>query len=77
MESDCAPSHTCSQARIDTARGKLVAGDVVAGVGIAAAVTGLGILVFGGGSAESRAPAAAVDVRPVAGGAQLAVQGRF
>jgi hypothetical protein len=75
MEKGCAITHSCAQSAIDSARGKLVAGDVVAGVGIAAAVTGLGILVFGGGS-ESR-PAAALDVRPVSGGAQLAVHGHF
>jgi hypothetical protein len=77
MESGCAQTHTCPQTQIDSARGKLVAGDVVGGIGIVAAATGLGILVFGGGSSESRSPAAAVDVRPVAGGAQLAVQANF
>jgi hypothetical protein len=77
MESRCAQSHSCPQTEIDSARGKLIAGDVVAGVGIVAAATGLGILVFGGGGNESRSPAAAVDVRPLAGGAQLGVQGRF
>jgi hypothetical protein len=79
MESNCAGTHSCPQTQIDSAKGKLVAGDIVGGVGIVAAATGLGLLVFGGGGggggAESRP--VAVDVHPLSGGAQFSVQGRF
>jgi hypothetical protein len=80
MEGDCAQSHTCPQSSIDSARGKLVAGDIVGGVGVVAAATGLGILLFGGGGGgggggDSRP--VAVDVHPTPGGAQFSVQGRF
>jgi hypothetical protein len=68
--------HTCSQSDIDSARGKLVAGDIVGGVGIVAAATGLGILLFGGGGGGDSRPVA-VDVHPTTGGAQFSVQGRF
>jgi hypothetical protein len=78
MEGGCAQFHNCSQSAIDSARGKLVAGDIVGGVGVVAAATGLGILLFGGGgggAADSRP--VAVDVHPTRGGAEFAVQGRF
>jgi hypothetical protein len=77
MQSNCAQTHACSQADIDSARGKLVAGDIVGGVGIVAAATGLGILLFGGGGKGSDSRPVAVDVHPTTGGAQFAVQGRF
>jgi hypothetical protein len=78
MESSCAPTHSCPQTQIDSARGKLVAGDIVGGVGVVAAATGLGLLIFGGsggGGGDSRP--VAVDVHPLTGGAQLSVQARF
>ena len=77
MESSCATSHSCPQSQIDSARGKLVAGDIVGGVGVVAAATGLGLLVFGGGGGGGDSRPVAVDVHPLTGGAQLAVQGRF
>src|SRR5262249_24521925 len=40
MESSCAPSHTCSDSTIGSARGKLVAGDVLGGLGLGLAGVG-------------------------------------
>jgi hypothetical protein len=76
LASDCAPSHSCSQSSVDSARGKLVVGDIVGGVGVVAAAIGAGILVFGRPDASSSA-GAQVGVRPVAGGAVVGVLQSF
>jgi hypothetical protein len=34
LESSCAPTHSCSSSTVDSAHGKLVAGDIVGGLGI-------------------------------------------
>jgi hypothetical protein len=76
MGSGCAVTHSCTQSAVDAGQAKLVAGDVAGGLGIVAAAIGTGILLFGG----PRAPApssAALQVRPVAGGAAIGVLGRF
>ncbi len=74
MASGCATTHTCPQSQIDSARGKLVAGDVVGGAGIVAAAIGAGLLVFGSSAAPSPSP---VAIEPVLGGARIDVRGRF
>jgi hypothetical protein len=74
MASGCAPTHTCPQAQIDSARGKLIAGDVTGGAGIVAAAIGAGLLVFGSSAAPSLTP---VAIEPVLGGARVDVRGRF
>jgi len=78
MASGCAATHACSQSAVDSAHGKLVAGDVAAGVGVVAAAIGAGILLFGQGS-PTREPAAAasIDARPLPGGAAFDVAGHF
>jgi hypothetical protein len=74
MASSCAPTHTCPDSEIDAARGKLLAGDVVGGGAIVAAAVGVGLLVFGHGSARE---APAVALQPLRGGALAGVEGRF
>jgi hypothetical protein len=46
LVSTCGPSHNCSHSAVDSAHGKLVAGDVVGGVGIGLVAIGVGTLVF-------------------------------
>jgi hypothetical protein len=74
MASGCATTHTCSQSAIDSSRGKLLAGDVVGGVGIVAAAVGVGLIVFGGSGAPQTTP---VALEPLAGGGLLRMKGSF
>jgi hypothetical protein len=74
MASGCAPTHTCPQSEIESARGKLIAGDVIAGAGTVAAAIGAGLLVFVSSAAPRLAP---VAIEPVLGGARIDVRGRF
>ncbi len=74
MSSGCALTHSCPETQIDSARGKLVAGDVLGGAGIVAAVAGLGLLIFGHSDAPQATP---VALQPIPGGARLELQGRF
>jgi hypothetical protein len=70
----CSQTHTCSQSEIDSARGKLIAGDVVGGASLVAAAVGVGLIVFGGSSAPQATP---VAVEPLPGGGLLQMRGRF
>jgi hypothetical protein len=72
LVSTCGPQHDCSTSAVDAAHGKLVAGDIVGGAGIALGAIGVGILVFGRGSAP---PTTAIALHPVAGGAVLGLRG--
>jgi hypothetical protein len=74
MASGCATTHTCPQSQIDSAREKLVVGDVVGGAAIVAAAVGAGLLVFGASAAPSLTP---VAIEPVLGGARIDLHGRF
>jgi len=76
LASGCAPTHSCSQSAVDSARGKLIAGDITGGLGLVAAAVGAGVLVFGRPDTASSG-GAAVGVRPVAGGAVVGVLLRF
>jgi hypothetical protein len=73
LQSTCY-SH-CTDAQVDAARTKLVVGDVVAAVGIASAVVGGGILVWGRPSAT--VTTASLTAVPTPGGAAVGLQGRF
>jgi hypothetical protein len=83
LASSCAKGATaanpgnCLQSDIDSAHGKLVVGDVVGGIGIAAAAVGVGLLLFGssGGSGTEAAAPVAVDLGPRGG--SLQIRGRF
>jgi hypothetical protein len=78
MASECAPTHSCSQSAVDSARGKLVAGDIVGGLGIVGAGIGAGLLLFGRpGTQAAPSGSASIGVRPVAGGAAVDLTGRF
>jgi hypothetical protein len=72
LVSTCGVQHACSTSAVDAAHGKLAAGDVVGGAGIALAAIGAGILVFGGGSTQQPM---AVAIHPLAGGALLGLRG--
>jgi hypothetical protein len=76
MASGCAPTHACAPSAVDSARGKLVIGDVSGGIGIAAAALGAGFLVFGQGQRPA-ASGAVVGVRSLAGGGAIDVITRF
>jgi len=78
MASQCAPTHSCSQSAVDSARGKLVAGDVVGGLGIVSAGIGVGLVLFGRAGTHAEASGvASIGVHPVAGGAAVDLGGRF
>jgi hypothetical protein len=71
LESSCAAAHACSSSAVDSAHGKLVAGDILGGVGIALAGVGTWLYV-------TRPPAP--DARSAGlgpGGAMLRWEGRF
>jgi hypothetical protein len=68
----CGLKHDCTSSQIDRARTKLVAGDVVAGVGLAAVAASVWW-----GLAGRSAPRSPVDVHPVAGGGVLSFQTAF
>jgi hypothetical protein len=72
LSATCGVTHDCDQGAVDRARTKLVVGDIVFGVGIAA----VGAAVWWGlsGSSARRIP---VGVQPVAGGSVVSWQGRF
>jgi hypothetical protein len=72
MQSTCAPTHTCSQAAVDSAHRRLVAGDVVGISGVVVGALGVGWLLIG-----TRSPPATVDVRVGSGAAALDVRGTF
>jgi hypothetical protein len=89
MESGCATTHSCSQSAVDSARGKLLAGDLFGAAGIATAAVGFTLLYYPPKKADSPAPAAAalrarppssdalIRVRPVAGGGVFDVVATF
>jgi hypothetical protein len=68
----CGVTHACDEAAIDRARAKLVAGDIVFGVSLAA----VGAAVWWG-IAGSSAPAIPVAATPVAGGGMMSWQASF
>jgi hypothetical protein len=72
MQSTCAPTHTCSQSTVDSAHGRLVAGDVLGVSGVVVGAVGIGWLIFGTGS-----PPANVNVQVGAGATTLHVRGTF
>jgi hypothetical protein len=74
MASGCATTHACPQSQIDSARAKLVVGDLVGGTGIVATAIGVGLLVFGSSAAPSVTP---VAIEPALGGACIDLRGRF
>lgn len=68
----CGVTHGCDESAVDSARTKLVAGDILFGVGLAA----VGAAVWWGVTTSS-APRASVAVQPVAGGALMSWQASF
>ncbi len=68
----CGVTHDCEPAAVDRARTRLVAGDIVFGVGLAAA----GAAVWWGVTGSS-APPIPVSASPVAGGAVVSWQAKF
>lgn len=80
MRSGCGATHACAQSDVDAARTKLVIGDVVAGIGLAAIGVGVYMIVT-----ASRAPAevsvlgraARFDVVALPGGGVANVGGSF
>ena len=80
MRSGCGAMHACAQSDVDAARTKLVVGDVVAGIGLAAIGVGVYVIV-----SASRAPAevnvlgraARLDFVPLPGGGFANVGGSF
>ena len=74
LRSTCGVSHSCSQADVDAARRKLVAGDIVAGIGVAAVVTGGALLLF---YKPSPKPRVALTLSPSPWGASLGLAARF
>jgi hypothetical protein len=72
LYSTCGVTHDCDAAAVDRARTKLVVGDIVFGVGLAA----VGAALWWG-IAGSSAPQVPVSATPVAGGGLLSWQGRF
>jgi hypothetical protein len=74
MQSSCAKTSSCPQSRIDSARGKLIAGDVVGGVGVVAAAVGVGLLVFGRSSTPQTTQ---IGLEPLAGGGYVGMRGSF
>ena len=74
LRSTCGVSHSCSQADVDAARRKLVAGDIIAGIGIAAVVTGGALLLF---YKPSPKPRVALTLSPSPWGASLGLAARF
>jgi hypothetical protein len=63
---ECAPN--CTPQRIDDARNKLIAGDIVFGVG---AAVGIGGIVWALAGSSRRAPASALAAGPLPGGGAL------
>jgi hypothetical protein len=72
MQSTCAPAHTCSQSAVDSAHGRLVAGDVLGVSGVVVGALGVGWLIMRTGS-----PPATVDVQVGSGAAALDLRGTF
>jgi hypothetical protein len=72
LESSCAPQHACSASQVDSSRAKLVAGDVVGGVGVIAA----GAAVWFALAGRPQAPLE-VGVGLIPLGASLAVVGSY
>ena len=72
LYSTCGISHTCDASSIDAARTKLVAGDIVFGVGVVA----VGAAVWWGVTGTST-PKIPVSATPVAGGGLMSWQGSF
>jgi hypothetical protein len=72
LYSTCGVTHSCEVAAVDHARAKLVIGDVVFGVGLAAVAAAVWWGVTG-----SSAPKVPVSAAPVAGGGVLSWQGSF
>jgi hypothetical protein len=68
----CGVTHSCDESAVDRARTKLVVGDIVFGVGLAA----VGAAVWWG-VAGSSAPQIPVSATPVAGGGLLSWRARF
>jgi len=68
----CGATHDCDESAVDRARSKLVAGDILFGVGLAA----VGAAVWWGITTSS-APRSPVAVQPVAGGALVSWQATF
>ena len=68
----CGVTHDCAESAVDSARTKLVAGDIVFGAGLAA----IGAAVWWGITTAS-APRPPVAVQPVAGGGLVSWQGTF
>jgi hypothetical protein len=69
LEGSCAPSHLCTQSQVDGSRGKLVAGDVAMGVGLAAAGASLWFAL----AARSQQSRVGVGVSALPRGASLGV----
>jgi hypothetical protein len=78
MASDCAPTHSCLQSAVDSARGKLVAGDIVGGLGLVGVGVGAGLLAFGStGVHATTSGASGLGFHPLAGGATIDFAGHF
>jgi len=75
LASTCAPSHSCDPSAVDSAHAKLVAGDVVGGVGVGLLAVGAGIFLFGG--KKPAQPALALSLHPRTGGSLLTLRASF
>jgi hypothetical protein len=74
----CAQTASCSQSSVDSIRTKFTVADIALGVGlVSAAISAYLFIASPGEPAVVAAPASALDVRPVPGGATMDVTGRF
>ncbi|HEY6461525.1 MAG TPA: hypothetical protein VIY73_15265 [Polyangiaceae bacterium] len=74
----CAQTASCAQSSVDSIRTKFTVADIALGVGlVSAAISAYLFIVAPGEPAAAPAPASALDVRPVPGGATMDVTGRF
>jgi hypothetical protein len=75
----CAQTASCSQSSVDSIRTKFTVADIALGVGLVSAAISAYLFIAAPRepAAAAPAPASALDVRPVPGGATMAVSGRF
>lgn len=76
IASGCATTAACDAAK-DSVRAKLVVGDLFAGIGVAAVVTGAVWAIVHYASAPAPKAGLSVDAGPVEGGARASVRGVF
>lgn len=72
----CAQTASCSQSSVDSIRTKFTVADIALGVGLVSAAISA-YLFIATPSEPAPAPASALDVTPVPGGAAMSLRGRF